>query len=289
MTDQQHTRYLAIRWILIWTLFLNWGVAIAKLTYGLITNSLSMTADGFHSISDGTSNIICLVGIWIASRPTDHEHPYGHKKYETLTSIGIAALLFFISFNLLKEVVVRFYRPVMPDVTPLSFGVMVATMAVNFFVMTYEYKKGKALDSDILVSDSMHTRTDIYASLSVIVALIAVKVGFPVIDLVAGIFISVLIALCGIQIVRESSYVLCDGAPVDTHKIEEVVLKMEGARRCHKIRTRGRQDDIHVDLHISVDTNMHVDKAHYLSHQIQDKIKQEVKGVTDVIVHIEPF
>lgn len=281
-------RYISIRNVLIITLVLNWAVSLAKLIYGFLTRSISMTADGFHSLSDGTSNVICLIGIFIASRPKDEEHPYGHKKYETFTSIAIAVLLLLISFNLLKEVISRFARPVLPNITLSSFVVMAVTLLINIFVMIYEYRKGRSLNSDILVVDSMHTRTDIYASISVIAAFIAIKLGFPVFDLLAGIFISFLIALCGIQIVRESSYILCDGSAVDEERIGEVIKAINGVKRCHKIRTRGRADDIHIDLHVSVDKKMDVGSAHYLSHQIQDEVKRKINGVTDVIVHIEP-
>lgn len=281
-------RYIAIRRVLIITFLLNWAVAFAKIIYGLLTRSISMTADGFHSISDGTSNIVSFIGIWIASQPKDEDHPYGHKKYETFTSICIAAILFFISFNLLREVIRRFVNPVMPVVNPFSFCMMILTLLINFLVMRYEYKRGKQLNSDILVSDSIHTKSDIYASVSVIIALVAVKYGLPVVDLAAGVFISVLIAFCGGQIMRESSRILCDGVAVDTKKIVGVVKKIQGVRSCHKIRTRGRPDDIHVDLHISVDTDMHVDRAHNISHLIEDEVKHRISGVTDVIVHIEP-
>lgn len=282
-------RYVSIRNVLWITLFLNWGVSFAKIFYGVLIKSLSITADGFHSLSDGASNIICLVGIYIASRPKDAEHPYGHKKYETFTSLVIAAVLFFVSFNLLKEVIARFIKPSAPEITLSSFVVMIVTLAVNIFVMTYEYKRGKKLNSDILVTDSMHTRTDIYTSLSVIAALVAVKLGFPVFDLLTGVFISVMIAICGAHIVRESSYVLCDGSAVDSKKIAEIVRSVNGVKRCHKIRTRGRPDDVHVDLHVTVNNDMHVDVAHGLSHHIQDEVKKRMPGVTDVIVHVEPL
>jgi len=288
MKDERK-RYLIIRNVLIITLILNWSVSLAKIVYGLITKSISMTADGFHSLSDGTSNVICLIGIWFACRPVDKEHPYGHKKYETFTSLAIAALLFFISFNLLKEVIARFFKPVVPEVNVLSFVVMLATLMINIFVVFYERKKGKELKSDILITDSTHTKTDIYVSLSVIIALVSIKLGFNVIDLIAGIFISGLIAWAAIGIARESSYILCDGCTVDTKLIADVVKKVQGVKRCHKIRARGRQDDIHVDLHVSVDNNMHVDKAHYISHKIQDDVKRQIEGVTDVIVHVEPL
>src|SRR4030043_1298396 len=104
-------RYLKIRQVLIYVLFLNWGVAAAKLFYGWKIRSAGMVADGFHSFSDGSSNIIGLLGIWIASRPMDQSHPYGHKKYETLTSIAISILLFLVCLNVVREGVLCFLHP----------------------------------------------------------------------------------------------------------------------------------------------------------------------------------
>lgn len=282
-------RYISIRNILIITLALNWLVAFTKIIYGLVIKSISVTADGFHSLSDGASNIVCLVGIWIASKPKDTEHPYGHKKYETFTSVFIAAILFVISFDILEEVIRRFFHPVAPNISSLSFALMLATMAINLCVMFYEHKRGKELNSDILISDSIHTKTDIYASASVLIALFAIRAGFTMVDLIAGVFISFLIAMAAIEIMKESSFVLCDGSPINTQRIEDVVKNIKGVKRCHKIRTRGRPDDVHIDLHVSVDTDMHVDKAHGISHRIQDEVKQWIPGVTDVIVHVEPL
>ncbi len=284
----EKNRYIKIRNILIWTLGLNWLVAFAKIIYGFIINSISVTADGFHSLADGASNIICLVGIAVASRPKDDKHPYGHKKYETFTSVFIGGLLFFISLNILKEVVSRFRNPALPQVSPFSFVLMLITLAVNLFVVAYEYQQGRKLNSDILISDSMHTRSDIFASLSVLIALVAVKFGLGIIDIIAGIFISILITLCAIEIFKESSFVLCDGSAIDSNQIEAVVKAIKGVKACHKVRTRGRADDVHIDLHICVDTDMHVDMAHGLSHRVQDEVKRKFSGVADVIVHIEP-
>ncbi len=106
---QEH--YSRIRRVLVLVLALNWAVALAKIIYGLLSRCESMTADGFHSLSDGTSNIVGLIGIHFACQPKDKDHPYGHKKYETLFSLGIAALLFFVCLNLLKEGVNRIFHP----------------------------------------------------------------------------------------------------------------------------------------------------------------------------------
>jgi cation diffusion facilitator family transporter len=288
VTDiQQH--YSRIRRILVVILVLNWGVALAKIFYGLISRCASMTADGFHSLSDGASNIIGLIGINFACQPKDIDHPYGHKKYETFFSLGIGVLLFIICFNLIKEGINRLYNPIIPRIDAVSFGVMLATLAVNLGVMKYEFKQGKLLQSDILVSDSLHTKADIFTSLSVIIALVVIKLGYPILDPITTFLIALFIARAGFDIITRSSRILCDTAAiVDVKKIVDIVLRIKGVKTCHKIRTRGRPDDIHIDLHVQVNPDMHVAQAHEVSYAIEEAIKREIPEVTDVLVHIEP-
>ena len=170
--------YETVKRILIIVLVLNLAVALAKLIYGWRTGSLSMISDGFHSLFDGTSNIIGIVGIILASRPPDLTHPYGHSKFETFSSIGIALLLFITCFEILQSAVGRFLNPSVPNITTLSFMIMMVTIAVNISVSWYENRKGKELGSSILIADSMHTRSDIYASLIVIAGFVLIKMGF---------------------------------------------------------------------------------------------------------------
>jgi cation diffusion facilitator family transporter len=282
------SHYNKIRNVLWIVLILNWAVAAAKIIYGLATKCTSMTADGFHSLSDGASNIIGLVGISFSAQPVDGDHNYGHKKYETLFAMGIAVMLFILAFNLAKEGIEHIMRPVAAEITTASFVIMLITMAVNISVMVYEYRKGKELGSDILVVDSMHTRADIFTSLSVIVALIAVRIGFPVLDPIVTLIISVFIVYAAFVIVKEEAGILVDAAIIDPKRIEEIVLKVEGVKSCHKIRTRGRPDDIYVDLHVQLDPVTHLDDAHDTSYQIEDAIKKDVPHVVDVLVHLEP-
>ncbi|MFH1853699.1 MAG: cation diffusion facilitator family transporter [Candidatus Omnitrophota bacterium] len=281
-------KFSQIRRILLLILALNWLVAFSKVIYGIMTKCASMTADGFHSFGDGASNIIGLVGIWAASMPRDEDHPYGHKKFETIATLGIPVILFIASFNIIREAVSRMIHPVTPDVTTLSFILMAVTICINIFVMRYEYKKGRQLSSDILVCDSMHTKSDIFASLIVIGTLISIKLGFSFLDTVVSGIIAMLIAKSGIDIIKTSSNVLCDANVLAKAAINEAVKGIPGVTSVHKIRTRGRQDDIHVDLHVITDAKMRVDQAHELSHKIESALKRKISGVTDVSVHVEP-
>ncbi|MFA5362243.1 MAG: cation diffusion facilitator family transporter [Candidatus Omnitrophota bacterium] len=291
MNEPEIKRNKEIKKVLILILILNWAVAAAKIFFGLLTRSASIAADGFHSFSDGTSNVIGLIGMKFASQPTDADHPYGHKKYETFFSLTIGALLFFVAFNLCREGIARLSKPVLPEIDMRSFAVMILTLLTNIWVMRYEYKKGRALHSDILTSDSKHTRADIFVSSTVIAALGIIKINpeLRFLDPLLTLFIALVIVYAAFGIVRDSSKVLCDSAAItDTKKIEDVVLGVKGVKTCHKIRTRGREDDIHIDLHVQVNPHMHIDEAHKICYTIEETIIRAIPGVTDVLVHVEP-
>jgi len=281
--------FLKIRKVLFIVLFLNWGVALLKIILGYFTGSLSITADGFHSFSDGASNIIGIVGIFFAMKPVDSDHPYGHKKIENFTALGIVMLLMLVCFEVLQNALQRFFNPATPEINILSFAVMIFTLVVNIFVVKYEKKKGKELKSDILIADSCHTTSDIYVTLSVIFSLFAVRMGFPIMDTIASVVVVAFIAHAIYQILSSDSQILVDSARIDPKKLENFVLGIEGICGCHKIRSRGREDDIYVDMHVFVDKKMKIDDAHALSHSVGNMIKKEFNGVSDVIIHVEPF
>jgi cation diffusion facilitator family transporter len=290
MNDKKNAQhYQEVRRVLWVVLLLNWGVAMAKIVFGLLSRSASRMADGFHSFSDGTSNIIGLVGVSIASRPRDKDHPYGHKKFETFFSLGIAFLLGLVCFELIEQGIRRLCRPENPDVTIFSFIVMIVTMIVNIVVMNYENDKGKALNSDILVSDAKHTQADFLTSFSVIISLIAVKLGFPILDAVTTLVIAVFIAHAAYEIIKDGCRTLCDETIIkDTNMIADIVLSIEGVKACHNIRSRGRQDDVNLDLHVVLDPELLLERTHEISHEIERVIKAKMKEISEVIIHVEP-
>ena len=231
--------YKTIFHVLAAILVLNWLVAFAKMIYGWKSHSGSMFADGIHSLSDGASNVIGIFGIWMASQPPDKHHPYGHKKYETFAALAIATVLLVICVFLIKDAFTLFYHPHTPEVTPISFAVMIITIAINWGVTVYERRRGKELQSDILLSDALHTQTDLLTSFAVIVSLICVNYGFPMMDSIATLFIAVFIGMAAFGIIKESSDVLCDHMVLDVSEIRKIVLSVDKIRSCHEIRTRG--------------------------------------------------
>lgn len=268
-------------------LVLNLLVAAAKIIAGLAAGSISMLADGFHSAMDASSNVIGLVGSTVASRPPDGNHPYGHQKYETFATLAIGLLLLLTSWQVLKSVFARLAEGGAPEIAPLSFGVMLVTIIINLGVSRYERKQGYRLNSSLLLADAAHTKSDIFVSLSVLASLMAVKLGWLWMDVAVALIIVAVIGHTGWQIVRRASDVLADRATVDAALVERVALSVEGVQSCHKIRSRGPDQAVHLDLHIQVDGQMPLAEAHRLGHLAQDQLKKEL-GVVDVIVHVEP-
>lgn len=274
--------------IMVLILAANLAVALAKALYGGFIHSASMVADGFHSLTDAGSSLVGLFGIRAAAKPRDAKHPYGHRKFETVASLGIAVMLAFVCVGILRAAFHRFLHPLHPHVTLTSYLVMAGSVAASFAVSRYEFKMGKALGSDVLVADSYHTRSDIYSSLSVLVALAAVQMGAPILDPVGAIVIVGFIGWGAWTIVRKGVRVLADEAVLLSEEIQKVALEVEGVLACHEIRTRGREDDVHVDLHLIVPVGMTVGKAHEVAHEVEERIEKAFPGVSDVIVHIEP-
>ena len=282
------TRIKEIRFVLWSVLALNLFVAIAKLSYGVLTQSLGMQADGFHSFFDGFSNVIGLSGLWLASRPADDDHPYGHKKFETLAAAGIGGILLATCAYVFWKSIQALGQNVSPQVTELSFIVILITIIMNVGVTRWEQKKGKEFHSEILIADSYHTASDVLTSCSVLVGLLAVKFGYPFMDPFVAMFVALVIAWTGISVFREVAHSLLDKVRIDPEQIRSVVLNIPGIVDCHAIRTRGVASHVFVDLSVHVDSHNSLEAAHHLTHDVEETIKKHFTHVEDVLVHVEP-
>lgn len=278
-----------VRKILLVILSFNLLVAAAKMIVGSIIKSTSLTADGLHSLSDGFSNIVGLIGIHFASQPVDDDHPYGHNKFETLAGMLIAIMLLFAGGKVVLQGIERFRRPMVPEVSAESLTLLLVTLIINVIVSVAEYKKGEQLNSQILISDSMHTRSDIYVSLGVLATLTAVKLGLPpIIDPVVSLVVAGFILHTGYKIFRETSGVLVDTVAVNSEEVKKIVMSFPAVKDVHNIRSRGSKNDLNIDLHITVEPKLDVESAHRLVHDIEDAIRAKFGVNSQVIAHVEP-
>lgn len=287
-TGTRTGRYTEVSRVLTRVFVLNVLVAAAKLAFGYATGSVSIASDGFHSLTDSASNLAALVGIRAARQPPDQNHAYGHRKFETLASGAIFFFLLLVLVEVVRAALGRLESGGVPEVTTLSFVVMIGTLVINLGVVAYESSAARRLNSELLIADSHHTRSDVYTSLSVIAALVGVKLGYTWMDPAAALLVAVFIGWSGWQIARETSRVLSDATVLDEGDVSAVVMSVGGVLGCHQIRTRGSADHAFLDLHVWASRDMRLDEAHALSHVVKDRLLEKYPQLADVIIHIEP-
>ncbi len=173
------TRAADVSTVLYRVLLLNFLVAAAKIVLGLTTGAVSVLSDGFHSLTDTASNIVAIIGVRAASAPPDDDHPYGHRKFETMASVGILLFLLLVLREVLAAAWERFRSGGEPDINAWTFVVMGATFVINVGVVVYERRAAQRLHSEVLLADAHHTMSDLLTSATVIAALIGVRLRLP--------------------------------------------------------------------------------------------------------------
>jgi cation diffusion facilitator family transporter len=272
------------------TLALNVAVAAAKIAYGHAAHALSIRADGFHSLTDSSNNLVGLLGVWWASRPADEGHPYGHAKFEVLAAGLVGVSLLGMAYDVAMGGILRLTGASAPPprIDALAFLVLAGTLAVNVGVSRWERRRGEELASPMLTSDALHTSSDVMVTIGVLASVALVRLGYPAVDIVAAIGIAGFIAWAGIGVLRTNLAYLADSATLDPERIIALAKTVPGVASAHKVRTRGMPGSIYVDLHIQVAPHLTVVDAHRVTHWVIDAIKAGFSGVRDVLVHTEP-
>jgi len=275
-----------VRRVLWITLLLNVGVSAGKILVGKLSGSLAMVADGYHSLVDGSNNVMGLVVAAFAYAPPDRGHHYGHRKFETAATLVIAGALLLLAFEVAAGAASG--RRPEPRIGVLNWGVMVATLGVNFFVAWYEAREGRRLGSAFLLADSTHTRSDLLVSLGVIASFAAAQAGLAWADPVVALGIAAFIALQGLRILLGAFHVLTDRAPIPPEALGPVLTAIPEVRGFRHIRTRGSGDAVFVDLVVHVDGDLTLRAAHDVADRIEETLMRVHPEIVDVVVHLEP-
>jgi len=282
-------RYAAVSRVLIRVLVLNLLVAIAKIVFGYATGAISILSDGFHSLTDTASNVVGLVGVRAARQPPDADHPYGHRKYETVAAASVTVFLLLVVVEVLRNAANRLTGRAIPhEITPASFIVMIVTILVNLWVVRYESREAERLGSEVLLADATQTRGDVWTSATVIIALIGARLGMPILDPIAALVVAAFIGYAGFQIARATTGILSDRIVIADADLERVVMSVPGVIGCHRIRTRGSADHVFLDLHVWLPPAMPLTDAHALSHVVKDRLMARYPQIADAVIHIEP-
>jgi cation diffusion facilitator family transporter len=286
--DRRAVRARAIRRVLLVVLGLNLAVAAAKLGYGLASGSVAMSADGVQSLLDGLANVVGLIGIAVAARPPDRDHPYGHERYETLASMAVAGLMAVGVVEILRGAIDQLRTGSRPEVTGFSFAILLGTMAVNAGVSVWERRAARRLGSDLLAADARHTASDVLVSATVLVGLIGERLGLGGADAVVAVVVAATIAWAAWGIGREASLVLTDATFADPRGLLAAILAAPGVETAHNLRARSSGGRLWVEVHVTVDPRLTVKQAHEVATAVEGCIREAEGPATQAIVHVEP-
>ncbi len=282
-------RYAEVSRVLTRVLVLNLIVAIAKIAFGYSSGAISILSDGFHSLTDTASNVVGLVGVYAARRPPDEDHPYGHRKYETVAAVGVVGFLAVVMFEVLRNAFNTLSgRSAPPDISATGFIVMGVTVAINVLVVRYESAAAERLGSEVLLADALQTRGDVWSSLTVIGALAGARAGIPILDPIGALVVAAFIGHAGYQIGIATTKILSDRIVISEADIERVVMSVDGVLGCHHIRTRGSADHVFLDCHVWLPADMQLTDAHDLSHVVKDRLMTRYPQIIDAVIHLEP-
>jgi cation diffusion facilitator family transporter len=287
-------RAAGIKKVLWQILALNIVVAVGKAAWGLVSGSTAMFADGIHSFTDGSGNIVALIAMKAASKPPDEDHPYGHHKYESFASAAIGIMLCLAAWKVVSGSVAALVAYAKSGIHPkvevtfTSFAVMVITLGINVFVVWFETRRGKDLSSDVLQADAKHTLSDIWVTLGVLLSLVLVKFGVAIADPIVGLFVAIAIVWAAIQVFKGAHTTFSDQQRLDPREVMKKVIAFEGVEGCHNIRSRGTGAIIHMDMSILVDPFITVEKGHAIARDLEIWLCGQFEGLADVVIHVEP-
>lgn len=266
-------------------MLLNLVNAGLKLVVGVWSANLTVLSDAAHGFLDACNNMIGLIVVQFSFRPPDQRHPYGHRKLEALAALAVGGLMILMSWEILKTIVGRFGGEVAyPPVTALWLAMIGIGLAINVFITVYETRRGRQLQSMILLADAAYTRSDVFVTMLSLISLLAAR-RHPWLDGSTAAIVVVLILYNGWKVVRDNALLLSDTAQLDPNQIRRVTESVEGASQAHAIRTRGMPDEVHLDLHIVVDPGLSAEETFRVEDQVRRELMEAFPNVMEVSIH----
>jgi len=275
-----------VRVVLILEGIANVIVLIAKTVVGIHTGSSAILSDALHSLTDVFNNVFAYIVMRISATPPDKNHPYGHRKFETLAVFVLATLLSVIAI----EIVIRAFERIGNPILPSRWGliVMICVMLVNIALSSWENYQAKRLNSDLLKADARHTFSDVLTTVAVIVGWQLAANGYPIFDFILAVFVSVLVFYLAFQLFRKSIPVLVDEAAVDQTKIVETIEQLDDVVKIERLRSRNIGQETFADVVVTVRANMSTEESHKVADLIEEKLYEKF-GIDDVVIHVEPM
>ncbi len=268
----------------------NFVLSVLKVGVGLLAGSMALVADGIHSISDMTTDIAVLLGIYFGSKQPDDQHPYGHGRIETFAAGFIGAVLIVVGAAMIYRAAVDVAAG--KYATPGFVVLFVALISVVVKEFLYRITKQIAIKShsSALYANAWHHRSDALSSIAVVAGFVSLKFGFKYGDQMAAAAVGLMIILVAVRIISDCLHELTESA-VDSDTIEHIknIINADSSiRQWHKLRTRTVGREVFLDLHILVDPDLSVADAHQIAENLENALDEQITRPVNITVHIEP-
>ena len=264
---------------------------LIKIGFGILGQSAALIADGIHSLSDLLSDLLVIVAVRLGSREADYEHPYGHRRFETIATVILGVSLIAIGGAITWSVMNRMAHPEhLPVPNVMGLGIAAVSILVNEWLYHYTKRIAKKTRSKLLMANAWHQRSDAISSLVVLFGIGAVMLGYPLADAIAAIVVALMVAKIGLNLVLESIKELVDTSlpPRLVAEIRTAIMGIDGVEGIHLLRTRQMGEDALIDAHIVVDPRITVSEGHSIGDTVRDELISRFDDVMDVLVHIDP-
>ena len=260
-------------------------VLICKTAVGLSTGSLAILADAIHSLTDLTNNLVAWVVMHFSSLPADREHPYGHRKFETLAVFILASILVVLAVELALNAIRKEETEVASS--GIELAIMLSVLVVNIAVTGWQHMWARRLDSDILRADATHTLADVLITSVVIGGWQLSALGYAWVDRLFAIGVSILVIYLAYNLFRRAIPTLVDEFAIDPQELISVINRVHGVNDVYRIRSRWIGKTCAIDLIISVDPSMSTEESHKITDEIESLIEDRF-DTSDISIHVEP-
>jgi cation diffusion facilitator family transporter len=288
-TDPQ--RYAASQRVTWVSVAANLLLTVVQFIIGLLGNSQALVADSIHTLSDLFTDFMVLFALFHSRKAADAEHPYGHERIETVTTLLLGVMLFAVGIGIVWRAGARFLD-VEPLLTPdqITLWAALFTMLAKEILFRYLLRTAERYNSDMLRANAWHSRSDAVSSLVVVAGIGGSLVGFTYLDAAAAVVVAIMIIKVAVNLGWPAIQELVDtGLDSETvQRIRRLILSVDGVRALHLLRTRRVGGRALVDVHIIVDEDISVSEGHYISETVRTRLIKEIGSVADALVHIDP-
>lgn len=275
------------------TIFVNLALSAIKILAGIIAHSQAMISDAIHSASDVFSTVVVIIGIKLASKAPDKQHPYGHERLECVAATILAMVLFItglgIGMDAAKNIFNGNYNDLkVPGIWALIAAIISIASKEGMFWYTRHY--AKKIDSNALMADAWHHRSDAFSSIGALIGIAGARLGFPIMDSIASLVIFIFIAKAAFDIFKDAMDKMVDhSCDEETERhIYDCVMNNRQVLDIDLLQTRIFGNRIYVDVEIQANASYTLEKAHHIAETVHNDIEQNFPRVKHIMVHVNP-